>query len=165
MNVERLQRMITLLERDAANPKGVKFDLGRWAAPVGRIAYADLATAAPKVSCDTTACAMGLAAISGEFKAEGMSFSFQQMFDGNYQLIPTFEEHEGFGAAVEFFGIKYGEATFLFDPENYTKQCRQGAKAELVVADRIKSLIAMGYADRNREDYPDEFDGDEDGDD
>lgn len=75
----RLLKLADMLEADAKNKKRIKFDLDfvgepssgeeRMAHWVGKIKWK------PEVSCGTTACAMGLASISGEFKKAGLSYS------------------------------------------------------------------------------------------
>ena len=56
MNKKRLLKLADLLEADAKNKKGIKFDY--WAT-------ANLADPKEPISCGTSACAMGLAALSG----------------------------------------------------------------------------------------------------
>lgn len=63
MQIERLKLLAQKLREDAANPNGIKFEIGVW--------YGDVDGAKP-VSCGTTACAMGLAALSPEFQAMGL---------------------------------------------------------------------------------------------
>lgn len=149
---DRLRRMVALLERDAANPEGVMFDLSTWASP------SDANTENPHgvwekpvetipVSCGTSACAMGLAAISGEFQAEGLGFEYMGG-TRNYTIIPTLTENgvargSGFLAAAHLFGITLGAAEYLFDPENYD-ECPVGAEGEKEVADRITAFLADG---------------------
>lgn len=71
----RALKLADLLEKDAKNKKGIRFDLSTvftaTALEEGKDIPSDYV---PEVSCGTTACAMGLAAISGEFKRAGLSF-------------------------------------------------------------------------------------------
>lgn len=145
MNKDRLTRMVDLLKRDAANPKGVKFDLGIWAAPArhGVTRWGGIPDGEPLVvatSCGTKACAFGLAAISGEFAEDGLNYKFGPEVNGTRMLVPTFEGEECFGAAATFFDIKYNDASYLFDPESYEETPRE-AEGELFVAQRISDFI------------------------
>ncbi len=81
MRTDLLLRFADLLEADANNPEGVKFDLGAWAQDsrldlnkmspdeVEQLLYPTTIETVP-VNCGTAACALGLAAISGAFKDE-----------------------------------------------------------------------------------------------
>lgn len=146
MNKDRLTRMVDLLKRDAANPKGVKFDLGMWAAPAQRGAtrwggVSDSEPLTVAASCGTKACAFGLAAISGEFAKDGLTYTFGPVHaDGTATLLPTFEGEECFDAAATFFDIKYHDASYLFDPECYD-ETPQKTEGELFVAQRISDFI------------------------
>jgi hypothetical protein len=146
MYADRLERLAKLLDDDAANEKGVKFDLGVWAGPSDMVnrTFPGQPETVP-VSCETTACAMGLAAISREFAAEGLDYKFDPRFSGGYILLPTMmdrdgELQEGFGAAQELFGISYDDATYLFDPEHYD-EVPTGADGERFVAQRIRDFV------------------------
>lgn len=141
MNIDRLNKLATLLEKDAANPQGVKFDLGTWSKPVGSPtdsgAYDGTVTKVP-VDCGTYACALGLAAISGVFKGEGLDFKITAIG----ALTPTFDGNSNYGAGEAFFDLDSDENAFLFDPAEYATI--RGADAELEVVRRIKYLIAGG---------------------
>ena len=65
MNKRRLLKLADLLEADAENKTGVQFDLKGW----GHSHDDDTPVA---VSCGTTACAMGLAVLSGAFADAGL---------------------------------------------------------------------------------------------
>lgn len=164
MDVGRLERMRDLLRHDAANPTGVKFDLGGWAGPADGNAgsssywdlpegvtmvdryYSDLAPIKVDVSCGTAACAFGLAAISGEFAAEGLTYSFMMRSDGSGQgiLMPTLPSKwgnaHGLMAAANLFNISPEDTSYFFDPEHYDGTPK-GAEGELMVAQRIDDFI------------------------
>jgi hypothetical protein len=147
MHVENLLKLADLLEADALNEKGVKFDLGYWAAPAN-IANTDLFptndTAIP-VDCNTRACAMGLAVISGAFEDQGLHASYHLAHNGGYRMIPALPNpwrgtpYEDFEAAEKLFDIEHTDATYLFDQAYYGDLTR-GAEAELTVARRIRDL-------------------------
>jgi hypothetical protein len=169
MNVERLERMRDLLRRDAANPHGVKFDLGTWASPayddnevdgpstfdlpadVEHNEYnAGYSTAEPikvEVSCGTTACAFGLAAISGEFAKEGLTYEFmlsayrpRNSGPVRGHLMPAYGGCHGMHAAQGLFDISLEDASYFFDPECYDGTPKE-AEGELLVAQRIDDFI------------------------
>lgn len=142
MNKRRLLKLADLLEADAANKKGVKFDLGEWATKAGGRGFDSKDEPVP-VSCHTSACAMGLAAISGAFKRAGLSYEFTySSWHSSYVLVPTFDGEGGFDAASKLFDIDWNTARHLFDPQYYRKT--KGAVAERAVARRIRKLVAGG---------------------
>ena len=173
MHVERLQRLAALLRKDADDPKGVKFDLGVWAAPSedyqksrGGHYFPHNAVEKIEVSCGTTACALGLAAISGEFKADGLTAYFAPGFEcggtTKYSLWPQYEGYDGMSAGQRFFGLEtIGQSRFLFDPECYD-ELPVGREGELFVADRIDGLIASGGETPGFDDDGDRFGEDDD---
>lgn len=155
MRTDLLLRLADLLEADAANPTGVKFDLSSWAqdawfsTPEAENAvwfdtlakHYDIDTKAIPVDCNTAACAMGLAAISGAFKDEGLTWGMVSLYEeGKGRLIPVFGEAEGFEAACSLFGIDCDTANQLFDPNYYIE--KKGAAAELEVVARLRALVA-----------------------
>lgn len=152
MRTDRLLKLAELLEADAANPEGVKFDLTAWgySTIAGGDRFDNKFRRDQKVipvSCDTAACAWGLAAISGIFKEEGVSFEISA---SERALVPSFNNLYGFDAAKAFFEL--GEDTdgleqvsTLFDTPSY--MFLKGAPAELEVAKRIRELVANGNLD------------------
>lgn len=179
---ERLPRMSALLRRDAENPTGVKFDLGTWAEPADNSvcvvkAWSTEAGFKVPLDCGTKACAFGLAAISGEFAAEGLTYNIgngstmptgtltpflDRTGDGDLQRNPTH-----FRAAEELFGISHDDARYFFDPDCYSGVPRE-AEGEIMVADRIDAFL-NGSVDANyhpahsyndEDDYDDQDDED-----
>lgn len=152
MYEDRLERLAKLLEVNAGNQKGVRFDMGFWASPISTSLFdgnwADKVEVVP-MNCNTIACAMGLAAISGEFKAEGLTYEFvESLFGGGFILVPKFENKGGFKAAEMLFDINPEDADYLFDPSSYDDYPSKGAEGELFVAKRIREFIA-GNIDEN----------------
>lgn len=157
MRIDRLLKVAELLEADAANPTGIKFDLHGWAKP----AELDWSTydrdevhyekdAVIPIDCNTAGCALGLVAISGIFKAEGFDYSISDL---GY-LHPEFGGHEGFDVAEAFFELPDDGDTriayLLFDADKFSVS--KGAAAELEVARRIRVLCDKGtltYGDCN----------------
>lgn len=142
MNKRRLLKLADLLEADAKNKKGVKFDLSSWAVPAGGIVFEGDERTVP-VDCNTSACAMGLACISGAFKREGLTYEFDYSMTWNgFILEPRHEGRSGFEAAASLFDIVRSDAFFLFDPDQYPPNKVKGAAAERFVAKRIRDFVA-----------------------
>lgn len=132
MHKKRLLKLADLLEKDAKNKKGIKFNLRAWAL---------VADGKKPMSCGTQACAMGLAALSGAFKRQGLTMGW------NY--IPTIRngkthwyEMRGFDAAAVLFEIDYGLAEWLFSARYYRGIPTTGATSERAVAKRIRAVVA-----------------------
>jgi hypothetical protein len=125
MNKRKLLKLADLLEADAANDKGIKFNLGSWG-------YVD-DTKKP-LSCKTQGCAMGLAALSGKFGISYKLYSGCVSFD-----IKRYGSASGYGAAVDVFDIDISTAQWLFGSNNY--RLKRGARAELQVARRIRKFV------------------------
>lgn len=132
MNKRRLLKLADLLEADAKNKKGIKFDLALWGASEdGK---------ASSISCGTTACAMGLAVLSGAFRRAGLS-----NFHGPDAPVITPQmpgDMLGMEAAESLFGITNEEACFLFLDDNYPRSKTSGAGGERYVAKRIRDFVA-----------------------
>lgn len=148
MNVQRLIRLAELLEADAANPTGLKFDLGFWGVPAefsgtgygerDKLIESGLKLpAADKtvINCNTAACAVGLAVLSEAFAKEGLTGHI----DYSGELIPEFENNEGWDAVTRFFDINDADAARLFTSGEYPVS--KGAAAEEAVALRIRSYV------------------------
>lgn len=145
----RLLKLADMLEADAKNKKGIKFNLNTVAEPSDRQKSAKETSFDPTVSCGTTACAMGLAAISGAFKRAGLSYdvdSWERYFDNKWvHTIQTTIDGQIVDyddAAVAIFGITLEEANFLFTPRCYGRLPKTGAKGERIVAKRIRDFVA-----------------------
>jgi hypothetical protein len=141
MNKRRLLKLVDLLEADAKNKKGIKFDLGTVGRPSNSELNFKVGELEPAVSCNTAACAMGLAAISGAFKRQGLSYVITRFGDINC----TLEGRERFyaAAAARLFEISEAEAMFLFSPSEYRdEEPTIGAKGERYVAKRIRDFVA-----------------------
>jgi hypothetical protein len=126
MNKRRLLKLAKLLDADAVNETGVKFDLGCWGV---------------KVDCGTQACAVGLACLSGAFKKEGLRYKIDSWHGGfGNNLIPRFKKLKDWEAVEKFFGISDQQAVNLFSASAYLTY--KGAEAEQAVANRIRELVA-----------------------
>lgn len=145
---KRLLKLADLLEKDAANKKGLKFDLSVVGAPAGweelyhAGEYAAPPNYTPGLSCGTVGCAMGLASISGVFKRSGLTYQIEAIC-GQITNVVDGVPLSYTSAAQEFFGLFYEEANYLFNPESYPDSKTKGARAEREVAKRIRKLVAQ----------------------
>ena len=135
MQKQRLLKLADLLEADANNPKGMKFDLRPIAIKAdGReFSPGDV----PKLDCGTVGCALGLAAISGAFKDKGFSFYINE-----FGFWPKYKGRAAREAAESFFGIDGNESCWLFIATSYPRHKRDGKAGELAVAKRIRDFVA-----------------------
>lgn len=179
MLADRLLRLSDLLDRDAANEKGVKFDLGTWADKSDHSNW--LENSPVPVDCGTTACAMGLAAISGEFAKEGLIAHFEPVAPWNnvpygpplhytlYPMIVTTDYRgiarncSGFEAAEKLFNITEDDAHYLFDSDSYEGTPR-GAEGERFVAQRIRDFTEGKIDEQHHKSFRDPSDYDDLGD-
>lgn len=134
----RLLKLAAMLEADAKNKKGLQFDLGT----VGRSSdYDENAKFEPGLNCGTTACAMGLASLSGAFKrSAGLYYTIrynEDIYNTINGRVVQFDR-----AAERIFGITNQEARHLFNPFDYPWNQRRGEVGEMAVAKRIRKLVA-----------------------
>ncbi|KAH0542816.1 hypothetical protein GP486_008612, partial [Trichoglossum hirsutum] len=134
---------------DANNPAGIKFNMRFWGKPANTdcLSYsynsefvAQVGEQRVPVNCGTSGCAWGLAAISGIFKDEGLTYEISSA--STTSLVPVFDGWRGFAAADRFFEISNAMAASLFDPMYY--EVKDGREAELAVAKRVRTLVATG---------------------
>jgi len=130
VNKKRLLKLADMLEADAKNPEGIRFDLGTWGMIYDR---------AKPASCGTTACAMGFAAISGQFERAGLAYHYASMV---FLFHFKGKNMNGYEAAQNLFSINYDTATRLFSPTAYPNSQIEGAEGERAVARRIRKLCA-----------------------
>jgi hypothetical protein len=140
MNNERLLRLADLLEADASRVDGIKFNLGCLVQPDGNRTFRGLSKV--KLDCGTQACAVGLAALTGAFEAEGLTYTLD---NGYFAPIFAGEECEWDWAAHKLFEIEPNVVNFLFTIDGYWREAMKpmtGAVAEREVAQRIRDLVA-----------------------
>jgi hypothetical protein len=148
MRGDLLERGAALLEADAAKPDGVRFDLGFWVKEFTEHGPSDFAVAKKSdeipLTCNTSACAMGLFCLSGAFKDAGLTYQYHPGYGDFLTLIPSLGEDDrrgdGIAVAADLFDIDYEAAEVLFMPDSYRKT--KGAVAELEVAKRMRELAA-----------------------
>ncbi len=135
MNKRRLLKLADLLEKDARRKKGIKFDMDRWG-----LVKSDKK---PILSCNTQACALGLAALSGAFKRAGLGYELVPWLD-EFQIHITENGEEGdeYGIAANIFGIEYGISRELFYPDAEGNE--KGAQVERAKAKQIRNFVKTG---------------------
>lgn len=134
MNKKRLLKLADLLEADANNKKGMKFDLGTVGAPVSGMTN----ESEVGLNCGTVGCAIGLACISGAFKRAGLGYQL-----GTHEIWPTFKGQMGFDlASTRVFDLTVEQSDWLFMPEGYDFKAPRGARGERLVAKRIRDFVA-----------------------
>lgn len=132
MNVSALLKLAAILRKDASRKRAIKFDMCTW----GRASDErdnGHARWKPALSCGTTGCALGVAALSGQFPG----LTYQKSWMG---LRISHEELQGYEAAQSYFGITEPTAQFLFSHGAYPPNLRKGAEAELEVARRLEMV-------------------------
>jgi hypothetical protein len=133
MNRERLKRLAVLLEgyRDS---DVTRFDLQNWGKfESQRAGFLWL----HRHSCNTAACAVGLACGSGIFAEDGLSYELDKT---NMELTPLFRDLEGWTAVKSFFDLDQVQAVKLFAQHSY--ELTEGEAAARAVAARIREMIA-----------------------
>ena len=130
----RLLRLSRLLRADAKRKTGVMFDMTTFCS-TGE-------DDEPGVNCGTRACALGLAALSGEFKAEGLRYKVapndwgfaRKTIEFTYRGDNMFDDEMAIAAKV--FDIPETVAVWLFGGD--ASKHEEGAKAELEMAEIIE---------------------------
>lgn len=132
MHNRRLLRLAALLEADAKKKKGIKFDLRT---------FGEVKNPNKPLSCGTAACALGLAALSGAFKHQGLRYTITDHGDIDIVFYRNGAYWCDFDAGAELFDIDDTTARWLFHPQYYLGE-KVGADSELAVAKRIRSFVA-----------------------
>lgn len=137
MQRARLLKLAALLERDARNKRGVRFNMAKW----GQVDDTN-----DHLSCGTEACALGLAALSGEFSRAGLGCNIE-LWGGIdiWRKTPRGLRHGALEAGRAVFGLSCRQAYFLFMPGAYLLRARHsietcGAAVERRVARRVRAL-------------------------
>lgn len=143
MNKRRLLKLADLLEADAKNAKGIQFNL----CTIIRTddVYAAAASGTVPMSCGTSACAVGLAALSGAFKrSAGLSYKLVHSEWGIEIKTTINGQSRAYDrAAMAVFGLTMRQVDFLFTPTRYgIGEPISGAIGERYVAKRIRDFVA-----------------------
>jgi len=147
MNKRRLLKLADLLEANAKNRKGARFNIRTW----GDVDN----DAEPELSCGTTVCAIGLAAVSGAFKRAGLRYKIEpgwfsyniEVFHEDKAAIRRLGDSSasGFLAARLLFDLSEREAAFFFLPAREggcgLPNNGQGAVAERALAKLIRRFV------------------------
>lgn len=138
MNKRRLLKLAELLEADARRKNGVRFDQFDFGT------VDDVGRTAP-MSCATTACAFGLAAVSGIFKkSAGLTFALTYNNDTkkhDIQFLIDGELTGPFRAAEMVFDLTGEAAEYLFGARGDFPNHGEGAAAERYAAKRIREFV------------------------
>ena len=132
MRRERLKQLAELLEgyRDRGVPH---FDLQTWGKSENqRGGFLWLV----QRSCNTAACAVGIACDSGVFAEDGLTYEVDEKNSG---LTPIFRDLEGWSAVKAFFDLDQIQAVRLFAEHSY--EVSEGEIAAQAVAARIRQMI------------------------
>lgn len=135
LNTRNILKLADLLMADARRKRGIKFDMGDW----GSVENLE-----KPLSCGTTACAMGLAALSGAFKRQGLTAyisgrgSVYPMWKGNLRT-----SFDWLAIAERLFGIAERTANVLFTPGSLPG-LEEGAAAERLKAKQLRELVRLG---------------------
>lgn len=130
MKKRALLKLVDLLQADAKKKTGIQFDFSSWGL-----------TRSPKklLSCETTACAMGLAVISGEFADLQPNLAYLRA--GSIRATYRGRAVSMIEAAQKVFGLTTTDAKSLFVHRDGLRFIR-GANAERAVAKRIREFVA-----------------------
>jgi hypothetical protein len=127
VNRERLKELIKVLKAVKPNTKHRKFDMSNWfvtkVTPPEMKFKSNGDCVMTEGFCQTSACALGHAALHPKFQKQGLhvNFSPPDMQGGELEADSTvvFGEHCNVDAGAAFFGIERSEACTLFDPVEY----------------------------------------------
>jgi hypothetical protein len=144
MKADLLLRGADLLEANANNPEGMKFDLEDWLSNSHGGKGLTLDHSTLKANCGSVGCAMGLFAASGAFEKEGLTTGSA----GPFRWHGGHNTAGGYHLAVMLFAISPSEAEYLFSPTHYEpavddegRYTYKGKEMELRVAARIRDFV------------------------
>lgn len=152
MNRTRLRKLSEVLFANAnAEPLKIDVDLRSWGEVCtrrGGFLYLR------EVNCGTEACAIGVAVLSGVFKAEGFTYTAEKFksYRGSItDLTPVYSapsgmRYLGWEAVNEFFELKDDQAHNLFAKVAYEEGESLGPDALRAVATRINDMLVMNAA-------------------
>lgn len=120
MNRERLEQLIRVLREVEDGTTTRPWDMGMWFGPAGGLTY--------QLTCGTSACAWGHAALDGWFQQQGV-----EVVQSATGQIPAFKGEFGHRAASRFFDIQQEDSQKLFFTEYYS--------AELVTPEMVRERV------------------------
>lgn len=124
----RLGKLSALLRKDAKRKNGVRFDIHD---------FGTISNHKKPLSCGTTACALGLAALSEEFKHQGLGY---EISGTNIRILYKGDDLSEYYTASKVFDISEGLATFLFSG-SANEEFNSGADAENELAAIIDQVL------------------------
>lgn len=134
MRKRELLKLAKMLRKDAVDPEGIQFYLYEWG---------HVSNPSRPLSCDTTACAMGLAALSGAFPGlKGKLLRRGSLWITYRSPINGKLASDAFTSAMDLFQIDSCQANFLFTSIQGLTQ-EEGAKGEIQVAARIEAFVRL----------------------
>lgn len=146
MKKQRLLKLADLMDTIADGRKRKKADLPSFYMSAFIVSSDDCVT---NLSCNSQACALGSAAVSGIFERQGLHVGAYHhginMFDVNLETRDG-RVYRNFDAAAELFGITEAQAQELFaDSQLYGReQLPEGARGARRVAKEIREFVARG---------------------
>lgn len=166
MNVDRLNHLITILEEAVVKEKS--FYMGAWG---------KLDERKPNI-CNTASCALGTAAMNKQCIEDGlvmMAFydndderitwpltdrtawdrAFAAMAEGHgVDLVPRYDEREGFYAGMEYYEINEEQANYLFDPSQYEGSTWDVKPYDVIV--HVRDVLNGHLVDGDDSEYDDD---------
>jgi hypothetical protein len=121
----RMLKLAKLLRQDAKRKKGIQFDMHTF----GRVNDKE-----NLLSCGTRACALGLAALSEEFKRDGLGYRIN---GGQIDITYKGKDMTEYETGARVFDIPVPVAEWLFG--GHASLYDEGAEAELEMADILEN--------------------------
>lgn len=152
MHKDRMELLVRVL--DGIEAKGKRFNMGTWFDP-------------PEdgISCGTTACALGWAALDPRFHELGLCMGVSCDENGeehsyrcttieqiclhgdarSIDVTPVWEDFMGYDAAIMLFDISEKAAHYIFDPSRYYEPSRYLGLYPTIAAvrDRVVEVIEL----------------------
>jgi len=140
MNAAALLKLADLLDGDAADPDGIQYD---------SLDYGTVHDQDKLLSCETTACALGLAAISGEFADLGLGCIMHifDMHNNVARICFTYRANrmKAIDAARLTFDLSIEDACYLFGGVVVDANGRRSsAAAERAHAAMVRCFVVNG---------------------
>ena len=131
-----MTRLADLLMKNSRNKKGLFFNYGDW----GSVE----AGGKPGMNCGTSACALGLAAISGKFPGLGYRYSHGGLISIDTNLRKPSVRLTNVETGALYFDLTNDESYHIFGGGIATEESL-GAKAERAVAKAIRQFVKGKY--------------------
>jgi hypothetical protein len=141
MHKKRLLKLADLVEQSVEKShgrKGFQFDMNYWG-------YVDDGKK-PEFSCGTSACMMGVAALSGQFARQGLRYRVEETWLAReIRLSMKSGTSGGIEVGEELFDLTNEESQFLFYPEKWPEHApRSGKRGARYAAKRVRKFVEHG---------------------